>query len=425
MLPLRLWRILSARGELWNIHPNSKGNFAHEESSHTEFIIAAGPRGCNRRPCIACCAPWRSPRARRSASASVSTIFTTGLPLMGLGAATPVGVMSGDPVPAATSSLIIDGHWEDTNEYGWLWVSNENWGDVTYHYGRWVLTRAKAGSGFLDMSGDPPGWCGVRAAAISAGFPCRPATIITAMAPIATFRQTNMAIATGTGPPSAPPSFCRSGFLSARIISAIMEFPQLCGAAARLRPLHFSDQGRDQLATVNNYVVNRSVDPARLQQDTKQRFPPVSARNVIGRDRAGDAGGRRPASRAARTPAASDSCCCHRPDRSSSQATAAKYQPGATARSGPRQSRGPQRWPGEPASYTHGAGNPVSPCCQSAPAKRHPSTTERSGPPEQREPSDTRDAGRPASHAASTGSGGQRAAVNRQPGASSHSQSRE
>ncbi|MEO6848215.1 MAG: DUF6600 domain-containing protein [Chthoniobacterales bacterium] len=30
-----------------------------------------------------------------------------------------------------------DGYWASTDE-GWLWVSNEDWGGITYHYGRWL-----------------------------------------------------------------------------------------------------------------------------------------------------------------------------------------------------------------------------------------------------------------------------------------------
>ena len=29
------------------------------------------------------------------------------------------------------------GHWVFTNEYGWMWISNEPFGWATYHYGRW------------------------------------------------------------------------------------------------------------------------------------------------------------------------------------------------------------------------------------------------------------------------------------------------
>jgi hypothetical protein len=30
------------------------------------------------------------------------------------------------------------GYWQFTSDYGWLWVSNEPYGDIVYHYGRWV-----------------------------------------------------------------------------------------------------------------------------------------------------------------------------------------------------------------------------------------------------------------------------------------------
>jgi hypothetical protein len=32
-----------------------------------------------------------------------------------------------------------DGHWAHTEEYGWLWVSNQSWGWAPFHYGRWFL----------------------------------------------------------------------------------------------------------------------------------------------------------------------------------------------------------------------------------------------------------------------------------------------
>jgi hypothetical protein len=31
------------------------------------------------------------------------------------------------------------GHWVYTDEWGWYWVADEDWGWVPYHYGRWVL----------------------------------------------------------------------------------------------------------------------------------------------------------------------------------------------------------------------------------------------------------------------------------------------
>lgn len=31
-----------------------------------------------------------------------------------------------------------NGHWVYTDRYGWYWVSGDPWGDIAYHYGRWV-----------------------------------------------------------------------------------------------------------------------------------------------------------------------------------------------------------------------------------------------------------------------------------------------
>ena len=31
-----------------------------------------------------------------------------------------------------------NGYWAATDDYGWVWVSNYEWGDVPFHYGRWV-----------------------------------------------------------------------------------------------------------------------------------------------------------------------------------------------------------------------------------------------------------------------------------------------
>ena len=38
------------------------------------------------------------------------------------------------------------GHWAFTDDYGWNWVSEEDWGHTCYHYGRW-------------FNSSPYGWC--------------------------------------------------------------------------------------------------------------------------------------------------------------------------------------------------------------------------------------------------------------------------
>jgi hypothetical protein len=41
-------------------------------------------------------------------------------------------------VPDDFRPYYSDGHWVNTEEYGLLWVSDYDWGDITFHYGRWV-----------------------------------------------------------------------------------------------------------------------------------------------------------------------------------------------------------------------------------------------------------------------------------------------
>ncbi len=78
------------------------------------------------------------------------------------------------PPHARSFRPYYDGYWEDTDEYGMYWVSNEPWGDIIYHYGRlvwdphygwlwipgyvwspaWVVFRE--GNGYLGWMAMPP-----------------------------------------------------------------------------------------------------------------------------------------------------------------------------------------------------------------------------------------------------------------------------
>jgi len=41
-------------------------------------------------------------------------------------------------VPRGFHPYYTGGHWANTREYGWMWVSDYDWGDIAFHYGRWV-----------------------------------------------------------------------------------------------------------------------------------------------------------------------------------------------------------------------------------------------------------------------------------------------
>ena len=62
------------------------------------------------------------------------------------------------------------GHWVDTSEYGWTWISDEGaWGDIAYHYGRWVYDPD---DGWLWLTGYvwSPAWVVWRSAGSNVGW---------------------------------------------------------------------------------------------------------------------------------------------------------------------------------------------------------------------------------------------------------------
>jgi hypothetical protein len=67
-----------------------------------------------------------------------------------------------------------EGHWEDADQYGTVWVSDYNWGDVPFHYGRWGYDP---GYGWLWQPGYvwSPAWVAWRAGGGDIGwFPIPP-----------------------------------------------------------------------------------------------------------------------------------------------------------------------------------------------------------------------------------------------------------
>ena len=64
------------------------------------------------------------------------------------------------------------GRWVWTDEYGWYWMSDESFGWITYHYGRWYYDDY--GSGCLMMSGLQHGSSGVMMKTTLAGLRYHP-----------------------------------------------------------------------------------------------------------------------------------------------------------------------------------------------------------------------------------------------------------
>lgn len=175
-----------------------------------------------------------------------------------------------------------NGHWEDTREYGWLWVSDDSWGDVPYHYGRWVSDPRE---GWLWVPGYvwAPSWVVWREGGGNIGwFPMPPGDDYYGDGPY----RDNFANQYGYRDWYGP-SFGNDQFLSLWIFVGQDHFRDRnfrnYAVPQRDYGSFFSQTtNTTNYVTINNYVVNRSVDRGRLERATGQRMEQVPARSVIG-----------------------------------------------------------------------------------------------------------------------------------------------
>ena len=177
-----------------------------------------------------------------------------------------------------------NGHWANTREYGWLWVSDESWGDVPYHYGRWVFDPRE---GWLWVPGYvwAPSWVVWRSGGGNIGwFPMPPGDDYYGDGAYRDNFDNQYGYRDWYGS-----SFGNDQFLSLWIFVGQDHFGDrdFRNYAVPQRDYgRFISQTRNttNYITINNYVVNRSIDDTRLPRATSQRFQPVPASNVIGRN---------------------------------------------------------------------------------------------------------------------------------------------
>ena len=178
------------------------------------------------------------------------------------------------------------GHWDYADLYGWVWVSDYSWGDIPFHYGRWVYDPAY---GWLWIPGYvwAPAWVLWRYGDGYVGwFPMPPDGEFLAGAEVYPTYWSDADRAYGYmdwyGPNYGPDWFAADWvFVNAAHFAdrdyhryAIDRGPQ----AVRL-----FRQTRDSThyATSNNFVVNRSVDPALIGRARGRPVTPVPLREVI------------------------------------------------------------------------------------------------------------------------------------------------
>ncbi len=177
----------------------------------------------------------------------------------------------------------FDGYWENTREYGVVWVSNDPWGDVTTHYGRWVFDPR---DGWLWVPGYVwgPSWVVWRSGGGQIGWFPMPPDDYYGNGPYRGRYDNYYGYRDWYGP-----SFGNDTFFSLWIFVGEDRFSDR-NYRNYVRPqreyntIIVNTTEVTNYVTVNNYIVNRSVNVERVERASNRRFEAVEARNVIRRE---------------------------------------------------------------------------------------------------------------------------------------------
>lgn len=180
------------------------------------------------------------------------------------------------------------GYWENTREYGWLWVSDDPWGDIPSHYGRWVYDPY---DGWLWIPGYvwSPAWVVWRTGGGYVGwFPMPPDDRFLRGDEIYRNNWDNWDRGFGYADWYGP----QYGFEWS--ISLWNFVDQRNFGDRNYRRWTPPLRGRDQFfrntrnttnyITINNYIVNRSIDNREIERSRGRAVATVSARDVFRND---------------------------------------------------------------------------------------------------------------------------------------------
>jgi len=181
------------------------------------------------------------------------------------------------------------GHWENTRQYGFLWVSDHDWGDIPFHYGRWVYDPF---DGWLWLPGYVwgPSWVVWRSGGGYTGwFPMPP---------------DDGFLYGGGNPYDNRWDNWDRGYGYADWYGPSFGLNQLINFWIFVEDRRFADRDyiryippRNSITvivnnttnvtnyvTVNNYIINRSVDVTRVERAAGRRIAAVEARDVVRRN---------------------------------------------------------------------------------------------------------------------------------------------
>ena len=186
------------------------------------------------------------------------------------------------PRAAAGFRPYFNGYWANTREYGTMWVSDDPW-DMTYHYGRWVFDPR---DGWLWVPGYvwAPSWVVWRSGGGSIGWFPMPPDDYYGNGPYRGRYDNYYGYRDWYGP-----SFGNDAFFSLWIFVGEDRFSDR-NYRNYVRPrneyntLIVNTTEVTNYVTVNNYIVNRSVNVERIERASNRRFEAVEARSVMKRE---------------------------------------------------------------------------------------------------------------------------------------------
>jgi hypothetical protein len=164
------------------------------------------------------------------------------------------------------------GQWVWTEEYGWYWESDESFGWAVYHYGRWSYDEYY---GWIWIPSETwgPGWVAFRYSGTNVGWaPLAPDTLYQDYAFDPAYTEMD-----------ASYYWPRWVFVPIRFFMAPRVFAY---AAAPSRNYIYIRQTRNvtNYVTVNRFIVNRSIEPRRVEAVIGRRLAPARI-NIVGEPR--------------------------------------------------------------------------------------------------------------------------------------------
>ena len=176
------------------------------------------------------------------------------------------------------------GYWVNTIEYGWTWETQDPWGDIPYHYGRWVMDPY---DGWLWVPGYTwaPAWVVWRQGGGNIGwFPMPPDDRFLAGYDVYradwNWDRGYFGYSDWYGP-SIVAGLAAAWTFVALDRFADRDYYRYAVPQTRVVNIINNTTNITNYITVNNRIVNRSVDVAQVERAAGRRIDRVAARDVV------------------------------------------------------------------------------------------------------------------------------------------------